>query len=101
MKTKSVYMPLIVVMLAFITAALFTQNTTLRPEPLTLEERVAKLEARINRLEISMATKHVVMPPLPEIPGSTPMPDNVEQRLQRLETQVFNPPVKIVPCEQP
>jgi hypothetical protein len=100
MKTKRLLISAIGLALICATVA-FMPNPADQDKNTDLEKRIQKLEARIEKLEqklaISVQTGQswgtVYSNPLP-LPGS------VESRLKRLEKEVFDPDVKVVPCEE-
>ena len=98
MKTKRIF--ILAAGLTLICATLaFTPKPAGPEENGNLEKRIQKLEARIEELEKELDTRTIQTGNVQSVKWDDPVPGSVEARLQRLEKEVFNPDVKMVPCE--
>jgi hypothetical protein len=98
MKIRRLFIPAIG--LTFICATVaFTPNPADQDKNTDLEKRIQKLEARIEKLEQKLAISLQTGQSWSTV-YSNPLPGSVESRLKRLEKEVFDPDVKVVPCEK-
>jgi hypothetical protein len=98
MKIKQLLVP--AAGLAFICATLaFTPKPADQNESTDLEKRIQKLETRIAELEKRLSAQSVQTGMLRSEYWDN-LPGSVESRLQRLEKEVFDPDIKMLPCEK-
>ena len=99
MKTKRSYLLAVICMLVFVSVALFKQSLAEQEKKTDLEARILRLEARIEGLEKKLNMQWLLAGKYRGTHLGNPTQGSIEARLQRLEKEVFDPDVKILPCE--